>query len=64
MVDTINIFICAERMGDSTLHLSCITNRMLCAFAEAGHLSYAKAARLNVQMMKTYGKDPMNKLQS
>ena len=56
MVDTIKIFIRAERMGDFTLHLSCITNRMLHMLAAAGHHDYAKAARLYVQMMKTYEK--------
>ena len=56
MVDTIKIFIRAERMGDFTLHLSCITNRMLHVFAAAGHHNYAKAAHLYVQMMKTYEK--------
>ena len=56
MVDTIQIFIRAERMGDFTLHLSCITNRMLHVFAAAGHHNYAKAACLYVQMMKTYEK--------
>ena len=56
MVDTIKIIICAERMGDFTLHLSCITNRMLHVFAAAGHHNYAKAALLYVQMMKTHEK--------
>ena len=56
MVDTIKIFIRAERMGDFTLLLSCITNRMLHVFTAAGHHNYVKAARLYVQMMKTYGK--------
>ena len=54
MVDTIKIFIHAERMGNFILHLSCITNRMLHVFAAAGHHNYAKAARLYVQMMKTH----------
>ena len=35
MVDTVKIFICAERMSDFTLHLSCITNRMIHVFAAA-----------------------------
>ena len=56
MVDTIKIFICAEPMDDITLHLSCITNRMLQVFAAAGHHNYVKPARLYVQMMKTYEK--------
>ena len=56
IVHTIKIFIRAEHMCDFTLHLSCITNRMLHVFAAAGHYNYAKAARLYVQMMKTYEK--------
>ena len=56
MVDTIKIFIRTERMGDFTLQLSCITNRMLHVFAVAGHRNHAKAACLYVQMMKTYEK--------
>ena len=53
MVDTIKIFIRAEQMGDFSLHLSCIANRMLHVFAAAGH-HYAKAARLYVQLMTSY----------
>ena len=56
MVDTSKIFIRADGMGDFTLHLSCITNRMLHMFTAAGHHNYAKAARLYVQMKKTYKK--------
>ena len=56
MVDTIKIFTRAERMGDFTLHVSCITNRMLHVFAASRHHNYAKAAHLYVQMMKTYEK--------
>ena len=62
MADTIKIFIRAERMGDFTLHLSCITNRMLHVFTAAGSHHYAKAAGLYVQMMKTYKKDQLKKL--
>ena len=64
MVDTIKIFICAECMGDFTLHLSCITNSAIHVFAAAGHHNYAKAACLYVQMMKTYEKGSAEKLQS
>ena len=55
MVETIRIFICAERMGDFSLHLLCITNRMLDIFAADGHQNYAKSARLYVQIMLKYG---------
>ena len=54
MVETIKIFIRAERVGDFSLHLSCIANRMLQVFAAAGHHNYAKAARLYVQLMMSY----------
>ena len=54
MVQTIKIFIRAERMADFSLHLSCITNRMLHIFAAAGHHKCAKCARLYVQMMLSY----------
>ena len=57
MVNTIKIFICAERMGDFTLHLSWITNRMLHVILEAGHHNCAKGACLYFQMMKTYEKE-------
>ena len=56
MAVTIKIFICTERKSDFTLHLPCITNRMLHVFVAAGHHSYAKRARLYVQIMKTYAK--------
>ena len=55
MVDTIKIFIRAERMGDFTLHLVLQIGWFAC-FAAAGHHNYVKAARLYVQMMKTYEK--------
>ena len=63
MVDTIKIFICTERMGDFTLHLSCFTNMMLHVFATAGHHNYAKGARLYVQMMKTYEKGSVEEIE-
>ena len=56
MVDTVKIFISTESMGDFTLHLSCITNRMLHMFVTSGHHNYAKATWPYVQMMKTYEK--------
>ena len=55
MVETIRIFIRAERMTDFSLHLSCIANQMLDIFAAGGHHNYAKAARLYVQIMLKYG---------
>ena len=56
MVDTIKIFIRAERVGGFTLHLSFITNRMLHVFAAKGYHKYAKEAHLYVHMVKTYEK--------
>ena len=64
MVDTFKIFIRGLVMGDFTLHLSCITNRILHMFAVAGHHNYAKAARLYIQLMKTYEKGSAEELQS
>ena len=55
MVETIRIFIRAERMADFSLHLSCITNRLLDIFAAGGHQNYAKATPLYVQVMLKYG---------
>ena len=37
MVDTIEILIKAERVGDFSLHLSCIANHMLHVFPAADH---------------------------
>ena len=45
-VDTIKIFITAERLADYNGHLFCIVNRMLDIFSAAGHHQYAKGARL------------------
>ena len=64
MVDTIKIFIRGLVMGDFTLHLSCITNRILHMFTVAGRHNYAKAARLCIQLMKTYEKGSAEELQS
>ena len=55
MVETIRIFICAEHMADFSLHLLCITKRMLDIFAASRHHHYAKATQLYVQMMLKYG---------
>ena len=44
MVETIQTFIRAERMANFSLHLSCITNRMLDIFAVCGHHNYPKTA--------------------
>jgi hypothetical protein len=49
MIDTIKIFIKAERLADFNGHLDC---RMLDTFSAAGHHQYAKGARLYCQLMK------------
>ena len=49
-------------MGDFTLHLSCITNKMLHVFAAAGHHNNAKASHLYVQIMKTYENGPAEEI--
>ena len=45
-------FLYAERTGDWRLHLYCIT-KMIPYFHAAGHLAYAKSARLYLQQMKS-----------
>ena len=55
MVETIQIFVCAERMADFSLHVPCITNQMLDILGAGGYHNYVKAARLCVQMMLKYG---------
>ena len=49
-VDLIKAFMCAERLGNWSLHLSCVA-QMLSVFAAAGHFNYAKAAHLYLAMM-------------
>ena len=58
MVDTIRIFIRAERLADWDSHLGCIVTRMLDIYASSWHYPYAKGARLYSQMMLEYEKDP------
>lgn len=58
MVDTIKIFIRAERVADWKSHLYCIATRMLDTYAAAGHHQYAKGARMYVQTMKEFETDP------
>jgi len=52
MVDVLKIFIRTERLADYNGHLSCIVTKMLDTFLAAGHLQYAKGARLYCQLMK------------
>jgi len=49
-VETVRMFIRAERTSNWNLHVIA-TTRMLNLFAATGHLNYAKCARLYVQMM-------------
>jgi len=49
-MDTVKMFIRAERCGDWNLHLIAVT-RMLNLFAAAVHFQYAKCARLYLQSM-------------
>ena len=49
-VDTLKIFIRAERIGDWNLHLIAI-GKMLNLFAATGHINYAKSSRLYLQLM-------------
>ena len=49
-VDTIKLFIRAERTGDWNFHLIAV-GKMLNIFAASGHHNYAKSAQLYLQMM-------------
>jgi len=51
-VSILKMFLYAERTGDWKLHLQCI-RRMIPYFHAAGHLAYAKSARLYLQQMET-----------
>ena len=50
-VETIRMFIWAERLSDWSLHQLC-TSRMLNLFAASGHHHYAKCGRLYLQMIE------------
>ena len=45
------LFLRTERTGDWVLHLHCIY-KLILLFHAAGHLAYAKSARLYVQQME------------
>lgn len=49
-VETVKLFVHAERIGDWHLHLFAVS-RMLNLFAATGHIQYAKSARLYLQTM-------------
>ena len=49
-VETLKVFIRAERTRDWNLHLIAVT-QMLNLFAATGHINYAKSARLYLQLM-------------
>ncbi len=53
-VAVIRQFLHAERTGDWILHLYCI-EQMIPLFHAAGHLAYAKSARLYLQQIKNLG---------
>src|SRR6478609_9579178 len=46
------MFLYAERTGDWVMHMECI-RRMIPYFHAAGHMAYAKSARLYLQDMKS-----------
>ncbi|KAJ8868384.1 hypothetical protein PR048_029900 [Dryococelus australis] len=50
-VDTLRLFIRAERSGDRELHLKCVRS-MLPYLHAAGHIHYTKSAHLYVQQME------------
>ena len=49
-VETLKLFIRAERTGDWNLHLIAVGN-MINLFAATGHINYAKSSRLYLQLM-------------
>ena len=51
-VSLLKMLLYAERTGDWMLHTHCITT-MILQFLAAGHLAYAKSARLYLQQMKS-----------
>ena len=55
-IDTILLFIKAERLGDWEMHLTA-THEMLNLFASTGHFHYAKSARFYLQQMLELPKD-------
>ena len=61
-VDTVRIYIRAERVNEWKKHLGCISTRMLDAYAGSGHHQYAKGARLYVQKMVEYESNPRFKV--
>ena len=49
-METLKLFIRAERTGDWNLHLVSVS-RMINLFAATGHINYAKSSRLYLQLM-------------
>ena len=49
-IDTLKLFIRAERVGNGNMHISAVV-RMLNLFAATGHFNYAKSARMYLQLM-------------
>jgi len=49
-IETLKLFIRAERSGNWSLHLVAVV-RMLNLFAATGHINYAKSDRLYLQLM-------------
>ena len=55
-IETLKLFIRAERSGNWSLHLVAVT-RMLNLFAATGHINYAKSTRVYLQLMLELPKD-------
>ena len=49
-IETLKLFIQAERTGDWNLHLVSVS-KMINLFAATGHINYAKSSRLYLQLM-------------
>jgi len=55
-IETVKLFIHAERLGSWSLHLIAV-EKMLNLFAATGHIHYAKSARLYLQQMRDLPND-------
>ena len=55
-IETLKVFIRAERLGNWNLHLIAVAN-MINLFAATGHINYAKSSRLYLQLMQQLPND-------
>ena len=55
-IETLKVFIRAERLGNWNLHLITVAN-MINLFAATGHINYAESSRLYLQLMQQLPND-------